>query len=154
VYWGAFSMSLVQREIAAWQALSHFNPPYEYYVPPRAAPGTPEEKQRAEEMKRLRDTVDSHRVAFERADADFRFYDRFSSMVTGISILAEVFGLGLLVVGFRWWYTRVQNPQDRILAKQAREADKTIAEQNAPPNGGPTTPVASSGATEGPPSVS
>jgi hypothetical protein len=45
-------------------------------------------------------------------------------------------------------------PLPAVALSWAYRTIKPIAEPDAPPNGGPATPIGNSGATEGPPSVS
>ena len=63
------------------------------------------------------------RKEYRRVGGEFLVYDRFSRVVTGVTVFLGLLGLALTWFGFRLWYLRVQKPLDRILLKEAKRTD-------------------------------
>ena len=75
----------------------------------------------SEEHKKLVEKYETRQMESRRALSQLLVYESFRRVVTVASIVLSVLGCGLAILGFRWWYIRVQKPLDQILKKQAEK---------------------------------
>jgi hypothetical protein len=121
-FWLAFTIAAHQRQTDAWNALFRWAPPYEYYAPP-PPPADPAAAQAQEQrLTKLREEVEHRKEEFRRADAALWIDNRFGTVVDVLSVVFATLGLVSTLLGFRWWYVRLQRPLDARLAKEARNA--------------------------------
>ena len=122
VYWTTFEVKLQERQTEAWVSLfERIQVPGEYLVPPRFE-NIPEGNRGHEKWQALRDSIDSQEAEHFRISAQLHDLERVERLVSVVSLLAGALGLLFASLGFRFWYVRVQLPQDQLLKKQLAEA--------------------------------
>jgi hypothetical protein len=126
-FWAKFYITHAERTRAAIESLGYSLPPPDYYFFRAKLLGG---ESVTEEQRKLVEKFDSLRKESSRLGGEFLLYDRFSYVVTSAAIFLGLLGLALTWFGFRLWYLRVQKPLDRILLKEAREADETPSNES------------------------
>jgi hypothetical protein len=72
-------------------------------------------------QKELVEKWDSFKREGSNTQLDYHLYTRFSCVITLLSFIMAVMGLALAIIGFWFWYNRVQKPLDAILLNEVKE---------------------------------
>jgi hypothetical protein len=128
IFWAHFHITQTQRTRLAFETLAESLPPAEYMM---AEAKIRNAKVVTEEEKKLVEKYDALLKESRLAGSEYLAYADFTNVVTGVAIVLGTLGVVLSASGFILWYCRVQVPLDRILAKQAKEADEDSTPENS-----------------------
>jgi hypothetical protein len=117
IFCAQFYVSQAERTRKAFETLGESFAPADYEM---AKVKFENDKPITDEEKNLIEKYDALKKEASSAGSEFLIYDRFSRVVTVLSILLGLLGCLLSWFGFYLWYLRVQKPLDRILLKEAR----------------------------------